>query len=261
MDLEVDGHATLVTAASSGLGRASAQSLARGGADVAICGRDQDRLEDATASLRDAGPGDVLPVQADLTDRPAVESLVDRVVDAFGGLDHLVTSAGGPPSTTFAETSEEEWYEAYDQLVMSVVWTVEAARPHLAASGHGSVVCITSRTVQEVADGLVLSNAVRRGVTGLAKTLSRELAPAIRVNEVRPGTIETPRIEELIEAGVTRGDFEDYEGGLTALSRDIPAGRIGDPEELGDVVAFLASPRASYVNGAAVPVDGGHLRS
>ncbi|OAQ51858.1 hypothetical protein HTG_14500 [Natrinema mahii] len=261
MDFDLDGNSALVTASSSGLGFASAHALAEEGANVAICGRDAERLDAAREDLEAAGTGDVLAVQTDLTDPDDVSRLVSETVDAFGGLDHLVTSSGGPPSTTFRETDEQDWYRAYDLLVMSVVWTLEEAYEPLLESEYGTITCITSRTVREVADGLLLSNSVRRGVIGLVKTVSREFAPEIRANAVLPGTIETPRIEELIEAGVERGTYDDYEHGLAAMADDIPAERIGDPRELGDVVAFLSSPRASFVNGAEIPIDGGLLRS
>ncbi|SER24618.1 SDR family oxidoreductase [Natrinema salaciae] len=261
MDFDLDGNGALVTASSSGLGFASVQALAEAGANVAICGRDERRLEDARSDLAATGSGDVLAVQTDLTAPDDVSHFVSEAVDAFGGIDHLVTSSGGPPSTTFLETDEQDWYQAYDLLVMSVVWTIEAAYDHLLESAHGTITCITSRTVREVADGLLLSNSVRRGVIGLVKTVSREFAPEIRANAVLPGTIETARIEELIEAGIERGTYDDYEAGLEAMASEIPMDRIGEPRELGDVVAFLSSPRSSFVNGAEVPIDGGLLRS
>jgi 3-oxoacyl-[acyl-carrier protein] reductase len=261
MDLDLDGNAALVTASSSGLGLASARALADAGANVTICGRDADRLADAREELLETAGGEVLAVEADVTDPGHVSRLVGETVDEFGGLDHLVTSAGGPPSTTFLDTSEREWYQAYDLLVMSVVWTIEEAHPHLLESDYGTITCITSRTVREVVDGLLLSNSVRRGVTGLVKTVSREFAPEIRANAVLPGTIETPRIEELLEARIERGVYDDYEEGLADLATEIPMDRIGEPRELGEVVAFLSSPRASYVNGVEVPIDGGLLRS
>ena len=259
MDLDLEGNVALVTASSAGLGRASAAALAAEGANVTICGRDADRLADAEAELAGLG-GEVLAVPADVTDPDDVTDLVERTVDAFGGIDHVVTSAGGPPSTTFLETTERQWYETYDQLVMSAVWTIDRSHPHLLESEAGSIVCITSRTVEEVIDGLLLSNAVRRGVTGLVQTISREFAPEIRVNAVLPGLIETGRVGELIAAGVERGEYDDYEAGLAAMAADIPVDRVGSPHELGEVVAFLASERASYVNGAAVPIDGGSIR-
>lgn len=261
MDLDLDDNSALVTASSSGLGFASAQALAAEGANVMLCGRDEERLEDAREEIAETADGEVRATPTDVTDPDEVSHLVSETVDAFGGLDHLVTSAGGPPSTTFLETDDRDWYRAYDQLVMSVVWTIEEAYEELLDSAYGTITCITSRTVREVADGLLLSNAVRRGVIGLVKTVSREFAPEIRANAVLPGTIETPRIEELLEARVDRGVYENYEQGLADLANEIPMDRIGEPRELGDIVAVLSSPRASFVNGVAVPIDGGLLRS
>jgi NAD(P)-dependent dehydrogenase (short-subunit alcohol dehydrogenase family) len=261
MDLQVEGNAALVTASSSGLGYASAEALAREGADVAICGRDADRLDDAAADLRAVADGDVLAVQTDITERDEVEALVAETADTFGGIDHLVTSAGGPRSGPFLDMDDDDWYGAYDLLVMSVVWATRAAHDHLAAGEAGSIVNVTSRSVAEVIDGLVLSNSVRRAVIGLMKTQAREFAPDIRVNAVLPGSHETSRIEELIEQGVERGEFDDYEEGREAWGSDVPLGRIGDPAAFGDAVAWLASPRASYLTGTAVPIDGGSMRS
>ncbi len=261
MDLGLDSDTALCTAASSGLGYASAAALAREGANVAICGYTPEHVERAERQLRelsdDAG---VLAVEADITDPDELTAFVETTVDEFGGLDRVVTSAGGPPSGPFHETDDRDWYQAYDMLVMSVVWTLRAARPHLIESG-GSIVAITSRTVREVADGLVLSNSVRRGVIGLIKTVAREFAPGVRANAVLPGAHETGRIEELIEAAVERGEVPDYEAGYEDWAADVPLDRIGEPGELGDIVAFLASDRASFVNGAALPVDGGSTRS
>jgi len=260
MNLGIDGNAALVTAGTAGLGFASAEALAEAGADVAVCGRDGDRLDRAEARLGTAGDGDVLAVRADITDPDDVEAFVDTTVERFGRLDHVVTSAGGPPPGSFLDTDDEDWYDAYDMLVMSVVRTVRAAHPTLSDGGGGTVVTITSRTVKEILDELVLSNAVRRAVLGLTKSLADEFAPALRVNTVLPGAHETSRIEELIEASVDRGEYERYEDGLAEWSEGIPIGRVGDPRELGDTVAWLSSDRASYINGAAIPVDGGSMR-
>ncbi|WP_136717531.1 SDR family oxidoreductase [Halorientalis salina] len=261
MDLGLDGNAALCTAASSGLGFACAEAFAEEDADVAICGRDEERLADAREALADIGSGDVLAVQADVTEKDAPEGFVDETVEAFGGLDHVVTSAGGPPSGPFLDTDDEDWQHAYDLLVMSVVRATRAAYPHLKAGDGGTIVNITSRSVQEVIDGLVLSNSVRRAVIGLMKTQAREFAPEVRTNAVLPGAHETSRIEELIEQSVDRGEFADYEEGREDWSEGVPLERVGDPEELGEAVAWLSSDAASYVNGAAVPVDGGSLRS
>lgn len=261
MNLDLTGNAALVTASSSGLGKASAKALAREGANVTICARGADDLEAAREEVDAVGDGDVLAIQADITDPDDVAMLVEQTVEEFGGLDHLVTSAGGPPSGPFLDTSEQDWYTAYDLLVMSVVWLAEESYPHLVESDAGSIVNITSRSVAEVIDGLVLSNSVRRAVIGLMKTLSREFAPDVRVNAVLPGAHETSRIEELIEQAIERGEYDSYEEGRADWATDVPLERIGDPDAFGDAVAFLTSPRASFINGAALPIDGGSSRS
>lgn len=261
MDLEIAGNAALVTASSSGLGKASAAALAREGVDVMINGRDASRLEEALDDIERVATGDVRSHQADITDAEQVDALLERTISEFGRLDHLVTSAGGPPSGPFLDIPVSAWYDTYDQLVMSVVRTIRGAVPHLREDGGGTIVTITSRSVKEAVDSLVLSNAVRMSVVGLEKTLSRELAPGIRVNAVLPGSHATARVEELVQQAVDRGDFSSYEEGLAARANNIPRGRLGDPMELGDAVAFLSSPRASFISGVALPIDGGSGRS
>lgn len=255
MDLGLADDTALVAASSSGLGKATAKALSREDANVVVNGRDQEKLDEAVEELESVGGGDVVGKRADLTDSDEITELVDAVVDEFGGLDHLVTNAGGPPSGPFLDTTDDDWYHSFDLLVMSVVRLVREAHPHL-EDGGGSIVNITSMTVKEASEALVLSNSVRMSVIGLEKTLSKEFAPEIRVNAVLPGSHETARTEELIEQGIERGDYEDYKNGLEARYGDIPLG-IGDPIELGDTVAFLCSDRASNVTGIAFPVDGG----
>jgi len=254
---QLDGNVAVVSASSGGLGRASARALAESGAHVVVNGRDTARLEEAVTELRDVGTGDVLGVAGDLTEPDDISNLVSEAVSEFGGIDHLVTSAGGPPSGPFLEMTDEDWQAAFDLLVMSVVRLVRESAPHLRRSDAGTIVTITSRSVKEAIPSLVLSNSVRMGVIGLEKTLSRELAPEVRANAVLPGPHETSRIAELIQADVERGEYESYEDGLAARGEDNPLGRIGDPHELGAVVAFLSSERSSYLNGVAIPVDGG----
>jgi NAD(P)-dependent dehydrogenase (short-subunit alcohol dehydrogenase family) len=261
MDLGLEGTTALVTAGSSGLGLAAAESLATAGANVAVCGQTNAHLSEAERTLRETGEGGVIALEADITDRGAIEEFVDATVERFGGLDHVVTSAGGPPSGPFLEMSDRDFYDAYDLLVMSVVWTTRAAHPHLAAGSGGSIVNITSRSVKEVIDGLVLSNAVRRAVIGLMKTQADEFAPEIRVNAVLPGAHATSRITDLVDQGVERGDHPDRETGLATWAEGVPTGRVGEPEELGDAVAWLCSEAASYLTGVALPVDGGASRS
>lgn len=261
MELQLEDNAALVTASSSGLGLASATALAREGANVAICGQTNEHLETAAQTVQAEGEGDVIARQTDITAPGEIAELIETTVEAFGGLDHLVTSAGGVPSGTFLSTTDQDWYQAFDMLVMSHAWTVEAAHPHLVESDTGSIVSITSTSVREAIDGLILSNAVRRAVIGTIKTISREFAPEIRANAVLPGPHETPRIEELIEQALDRDEYDSYEAGLADWSAEVPLDRIGDPMELGDAVAFLSSERASFITGTALPVDGGRLRS
>ncbi len=261
MDLDIQGNAALVSASSSGLGKAAAMALAREGANVVVNGRDEDRLERAVADIRDEATGEVIGRSADLTNRVDIETLVQETVDEFGGLDHLVTNAGGPPSKPFLETTDDEWQQAYDLLVMSVVHLVHEAAEHLQAGNGGTIVHSTSNSVKEAINNLVLSNSVRMSVIGLEKTLSRELAPEVRVNAVMPGAHETDRMVYLIENSVDKGKHDSYEAGYKARTDDIPLGKLGPPEEFGNIVAFLSSERAAFINGEAVMVDGGDARS
>jgi len=258
MDLDIGGNASLVTASSAGLGKASATALAREGVDVVINGRDEDRLVETREEIQSAAADgvDVVAQPGDLTNADDIERMVATAVEEFGRLDHLVTSAGGPPSGKFVDMGDEEWYQAYDLLVMSVVRLAREARPHLVDGDGGTIVTITSRSVKEAIDDLVLSNAVRMGVIGLEKTLSKEFAPEVRANAVLPGAHETSRIRDLVEASVERGDHDSYEEGLAARASN-PLDRIGDPMELGNTVAFLSSPRSGFINGTAITIDGG----
>ncbi|APW97800.1 oxidoreductase [Halobiforma lacisalsi AJ5] len=256
MDLQIEGNTAVVTASSSGLGKASAKALAREGANVVINGRDEDRLEETREELEEVGSGSVLAQQGDLTEKDDIEALIEATVDEFGGIDHLVTSAGGPPSGPFLETDDEDWYEAYDLLVMSVVRLAREAEPYLTESDHGTIVNITSRSVKEAIDSLVLSNSVRMSVIGLEKTLSKEFAPDVRANAVLPGPHETERIENLVNQAIDRGDYDSYEEGLADWANN-PLERVGDPMELGNTVAFLSSPLSGYINGESILIDGG----
>lgn len=261
MDLQIDGNTALVTASSSGLGRASAKALAREGVDVVINGRDEAKLKQAAEDIRQQARGDVQAIAGSITEPETIERLVEGTVDTFGELDHLVTSSGGPPSGAFLDTDDSDWHDAYELLVMSVVRLAREAESHLRQDGGGTIVTITSRSVKEALDSLVLSNAVRMGVIGLGKTLSREFAPEVRVNSVLPGPHETPRIRELIETKVERGEYENYDAGMSTWSDDVPLERIGRPMELGNTVAFLSSPLSGFINGAALPIDGGAGKS
>jgi NAD(P)-dependent dehydrogenase (short-subunit alcohol dehydrogenase family) len=261
MDLEIAGNTALVAASSSGLGKASAAALAAEGANVVVNGRDPDRLERTAAELRESAAGEVYPVAADLTDPAAVEALVETTVAEFGGIDHLVTNAGGPPSGPFLGTTGDDWQDAYELLVRSAEGLCRAASEPLRADGGGTIVSITSKSVKEAVDGLVLSNSVRMAVVGLAKTLSSEWAPEVRANVVMPGSHATERMEELARQAHERGDYESVAAARESFVEGVPAGRMGDPERFGQVVAFLSGEPTSFVNGAALMVDGGEAGS
>lgn len=261
MYLGLDDRSVVVLAGTSGLGLGAASSMVEAGATVTVCSRSQSRLDDARDHLEAIDGGEVRTVACDITNPDDIESLIEGTVAETGGLDHVVASTGGVPPGGLDELDEREWYMAYDLLVMSLVWTIDAARPDLVDSPGGSVTAITSTSVREPIEGLALSNVVRRGVIGLVKTAARELAPDIRVNAVLPSAFDTPRIQELIEDAVESGRQPDREAAMEAWVENIPLGRLGEPRELGDIIAVLTSDRASFVTGACLPVDGGRLRS
>jgi 3-oxoacyl-[acyl-carrier protein] reductase len=244
MDLGLKGRTAIVCGASSGMGLAIARALAAEGANVSMFARRRDPLE------REAEQLGALAVRGDLTSPPDLDRLVERTVTAFGGIDILVNNGGGPPRTKATELSHESLQDAVDLLLHSAVTLTNLCLPHLRASGHGRVVNIASSSVREPIDNLVLSNAVRPGVIGWARTLARELGPeGITVNSIAPGRIATAHVLDVYPEGPTDADLEG-----------IPLRRLGQPEEVAEVVCFLASDRASYVTGTTIAVDGGLTR-
>lgn len=261
MDLALSDRSVLVLAGTSGLGLASASAVASEGATVTVASRSATSREDAIEHLESVAAGQVRAVDADITSREDIEALIDGTVAETGRLDHVIASTGGPTPGDLESLSDQDWYDAFDLLTMSLVWTIDAAEAHLKASPGGSIVAITSTSVREPIDGLALSNVVRRSVIGLVKTAADELAPDVRVNALLPGPFETARIEEILERSIADGTYDDREEASAAWTEDIPLGRLGDPAELGAMAAVLASDRASFVTGACLPVDGGRLRS
>lgn len=260
MDLSLNGKIAIVCGASRGLGKAAARALAAEGARVAIVARGTDALEAAAAEIRNATGSSILPIAADL----AREEDIDRVVrDAswtLGGLDILVTNAGGPRSALFDALTDEDWRQAIDLTLLSVVRLCMRAVPQMRRRGGGRIINVTSVSAKQPVDGLMLSNALRPAVIGFSKTLSTELArERILVNCVAPGYTRTDRVAEVVAAAAARDGVEAavVEQRLTA---SIPAGRLGEPRELADLIAFLASDRASYITGATIQVDGGFVR-
>ena len=263
MKFGIAGKVALVTAASKGLGRASAAALAAEGANVVIASRNRETLEQTAHEIRQANRSTVLAVPTDLHQPEDITALVTRAVDEFGGIDILVNNTGAPPAGTFETLPDEQWQQAFDLIFLSAVRLIRSALPSMRQrQGGGRIIQIVSSSVKQPIAGLLLSNALRTGVVGLAKTLSVELAPyRITVNNVCPGRMLTDRLRHgsSVQERMARGLTE--EEALNELAKDIPLGRIGNPEELGALVAFLASQQAGYITGTTIQVDGGLVQS
>ena len=264
MDLELAGKRALIGGSTSGLGRAVAQALLREGCSVVIAGRDAGRVAKATTELNGMGcphGARAHGVTVDLATPTGTLSLVEQGQAALGGVDILINNVGGPPPSTAVATTLEEWRRGFDQLFVSAMAATTALVPNMRKQGFGRIITITSLSVVEPIDHLVVSTAMRSAITGFMKTLASEVAAfGVTVNTVMPGVIHTGRIEALRRAKAAR-DGSTLEAELAATARQIPAGRLGRPEELADLVTFLASPRASYLTGASIAVDGGLRRS
>lgn len=261
METGLDGKCAIVCAASKGLGRASALALARDGARVVMCARTASTLNAAADEIRAATGATILPVVADVSIGADIDRLIARASDALGAIDILVTNTGGPKSAPFESLTDADWSSAIDSLLLSVVRLSRGVIPHMRRRGGGRIVHVTSVSVKQPIEGLVLSNALRAGVTGLARTLANELArDRILVNCVAPGYTRTDRVVELSRATAAR-EGTTAEAVERRTEEMIPLRRLGTPAEFGDVVAFLASDRASYITGTTLQVDGGFVRS
>ena len=257
MDLKLHNRVALVTAASQGLGYATALQLSREGALVAICSRDQARINAAADAISAETRRAVLPVVADLNKPADIERLIERVVEEYGGLDILVTNAGGPPSMAFEEITDEQWLDAVNLTLMSAVRLIRAALPHLRQSDAPAVLTITSYATKQPIPNLILSNSIRLAVIGLTKTLALELgSEGIRFNSILPGWTETERVHDLMDARARRNGTT-IEEEIAKQAASSPFGRMATPQEFANVATFLCSPVASYLTGVMLPVDGG----
>jgi 3-oxoacyl-[acyl-carrier protein] reductase len=243
MDLGIAGKRAAVAAGSAGLGFAAAKSLADNGAQVVICGRDQVKVEAAAALI---GNG-CIPLVADVSTAVGGAAFVEAAAAALGGIDILVTNGGGPPAGTFASTPIERYAPALEQSLMSVVGMVTAALPGMQERGWGRIVAITSLSVRQPMPNIILSNTARAGATGFLKTVATEVAKdGVTVNSLQPGLHLTDRL---------KGLYPDGMPDESALG--IPTGKIGDPADFGETVAFLCSEQAKFITGAHIPIDGG----
>ncbi len=260
MDLGIRGRVALVAASSRGLGRATAEALAAEGADLVMCARGAHALAEAADAIRRAHGVRVADVAADVAEPEGVARVV-AAAEALGPVDILVTNAGGPPAGPFESHSADAWRDAVRTNLDSVVALTRAVLPGMKARRWGRVVNVTSIAVKQPVDGLILSNSVRAAVTGFARTLANEVAPfGVTVNNVMPGYTRTARVDALARSNAERrgGTPEDE---FAHWERQIPMGRLGEPEEFAAMVAFLCSRQASYTTGASIPVDGGWIRS
>lgn len=261
MDLGIKGRTAVVCGASRGLGFAAALELAREGCDVVICSRDEESIAAAAARIEEETGGGALGVPADVSSPEAPEKVMTAALERFGRVDILVNNAGGPPAGEFEQHGDEAWRAAVELNLLSAIRFTRAAVGEMRKRGWGRIINITSVAVKQPVDGLILSNSVRAAVVGMAKTLSNEVAgEGILVNNVCPGFIETDRSVNLVRGRAER-EGREYGDVLEDLTAGIPVGRMGRPEELAALIAFLAGDRASYITGATIQVDGGLMKA
>ncbi|MFP4540208.1 MAG: SDR family oxidoreductase [Opitutales bacterium] len=261
MDLDLIGKRFLVAASSRGLGFGIAQALAAEGASVALGAREEASLRAAAATLAGTSTGSITQHPLDAADATSITAWVDACAEDLGGIDGLVVNAGGPPPGRFDDFDDAAWAAAFELTLMSAVRLIRAVLPTLRAQRGGSILTVTSTSIKEPIDDLLLSNVFRSGVVSLVKSLSRDLAPdGIRVNNLVPGRIDTDRVRSLDEAAAPRSGIS-IEEQVARSAAAIPLGRYGTIEEFGRAGAFLLSPAAAYLTGTTLLVDGGATRT
>jgi len=260
MDLGIKDRVALVAAGSKGIGFAVAFELAREGARVFLCSRDEKRASEAAQKIHAETGATVAGIGADVTDERAVEHFVNLARERSGRIDILVTNAGGPPTSSFAESELDAFRKAFELNALSAIRLAKLVMPGMRAQKWGRVVNITSISAKQPIDGLLYSNTVRAALTGWAKTVSNEVAADnVTVNNVAPGYTLTGRQDELAEAR-SKALGKSKEEIIASWATQGPMGRIGQPDEIAAAVVFLASERASYITGVTLQVDGGWVR-
>jgi 3-oxoacyl-[acyl-carrier protein] reductase len=261
VDLGLNGKVALVAASSKGLGKASALALAREGARVTICARTETDLQAAAEEIRREAHAEVLAVPADLTNAAGIQSVVRATVERFGAVDVLVNNSGGPALGRFPDLTDDDWRQAFEVVTLNFVRFVREVVPHMREKRWGRIIAIQSSSVKEPLQHLDLSNGIRPGIAGLMKAIMPDLAKdGITINLVLPGMFLTSRIHAGLASGSAR-ERKLAEEELAPLAATIPLGRLGEPIELGHLVAFLASESASYITGGVYQVDGGSIKS
>ncbi|MGB3898335.1 MAG: SDR family oxidoreductase [Mesorhizobium sp.] len=261
MDLGLKGKCALVTAASRGLGRASALALAAEGAKVAVAGRSVAALEELVQELRSVGAPDAMAVEMDLARHDTLRPSVDAVAERLGGLDIFLGNTGGPASGPFLDVSREAWEAGINEILLPLVDLSRAVLPHMRAAGGGRIMYVTTVGVKMVQPNMVLSDSLRLAIVGLAKSLSIEFAHEnIMVNCLCPGPFATDRMEDLIVASMERDGLSRSDAEAVWLD-EVPARKFGDPRDFGAIVATLASDRGGFITGTAISLDGGKSRA
>lgn len=251
MDLGLKKKVALVLGSSQGLGKSVAQGLAREGAKIIICGRNEATLKAAAEEISEETGAEILPVQCDLSVTAERESLVNSALEKWGRIDILVTNTGGPPTGKFEQFELNDWEEVFNQLFISAVDVIRRVLPGMKERGNGRILTITSIAVKQPVDNLIASNAIRSGILGFMKSLSNEVATdGITVNNIMPGWTLTERLKQLIEKNPDFGKEEET----------IPMRRFATPEEFASAALFLVSEPAGYITGVSLPVDGGWIK-
>ena len=261
MDLGLKDKRAFIAGSSRGLGFATAWTLAREGGSVAVNSREEDKAKAAAEKITNETGRQAHGFAGDVTDASTAETLIKSVVESLGGLDILITNAGGPPAGSFEAFDEQAWQKAVDSSLMSHVRLIRAALPHLRNSSTPSVLTFTSYTVKQPLPNLVLSNSVRAATVGLTKSLALELGKEnIRFNSIMPGWTMTERVQELM-AFRAKNNNTTVEDEIASQTAEIPLGRVGQPQEFANAAVFLVSPAASFIHGVSLAVDGGITKS